>query len=59
MLYELNEVHNMAIVMEYKTAKGVTIKFNDAAYADKSEEERQKLREEVNKTISAILLKRT
>ena len=48
----------MAIVKEYKTAKGVTIKFNDAAYADKSEEERQKLREEVDRVISAILLKR-
>ncbi len=48
----------MAIVKEYKTAKGVTIKFNDAAYTNKSEEERQKLREEVNKTISAILQRR-
>lgn len=48
----------MAIVKEYKTAKGVTIRFNDAVYADKSEEERQKLREEVDRAISAILLKR-
>lgn len=48
----------MAIVKEYKTAAGVTIKFNDAAYADKTEAEKQKLREEVNKTISAILQRR-
>lgn len=55
-LYLLNqEVHKMAIIMEYKTAKGVTIKINDAAYADKTEEEKQKLRENVNKTVSAIL----
>lgn len=45
----------MAIVMEYKTANGVTIKFNDAAYADKTEEEKQELREEINKKISQIL----
>lgn len=47
----------MAIVKEYKTAKGVTIRFNDAAYADKSEEERQKLRENLNIVISQILSK--
>ncbi len=45
----------MAIVMEYKTAAGVTIKINDAAYADKTEEEKQELREEINKKISQIL----
>ncbi|WP_160201881.1 MULTISPECIES: hypothetical protein [Anaerotruncus] len=46
----------MAIIKEYKTAKGVIIRFNDAAYADKTEEEKQKLRENVNKVISQILL---
>lgn len=45
----------MAIVMEYKTAAGVTIKFNDAAYAGKTEGEKQELREEINKKISQIL----
>lgn len=45
----------MAIVKEYKTANGVTIKINDAAYADKTEEEKQELRENVNKTVYAIL----
>ena len=48
----------MAIVKEYKTASGVTIKFNDAAYADKSEEEKKKLREEINRTISRILMQK-
>ena len=46
----------MAIVMEYKTAAGVTIKINDAAYADKTEKEKQELREELNKNISTLLL---
>lgn len=48
----------MAIVMTYKTAAGVTIKFNDAAYAGKSEEEKQKLREQVNRDISRIFADR-
>ena len=48
----------MAIIKEHKTAKGVTIRFNDAAYADKTEEEKQKLRENVNKVISQILFNR-
>lgn len=55
-LYLLNQRYiKMAIVMEYKTAAGVTIKINDAAYADKTEEEKQELRENVNKTVYDIL----
>lgn len=48
----------MAIIKEYKTAKGVTIKFNDIAYADKLEEEREQLRKNVDKTLSLIFSKR-
>ena len=48
----------MAIVKECKTAAGVTIKFNDAVYAGKSEEEKEKPRKEINRTIARILLKK-
>ena len=48
----------MAIVKECKTAAGVTIKFNDAVYAGKSEEEKEKLRKDINRTISSQLLKK-
>lgn len=47
----------MAIVKEYKTAKGVIIRFNDAAYAEKAEKEKQELRENLNIVISQILSK--
>ncbi|MEE0740766.1 MAG: hypothetical protein U0M21_00530 [Emergencia sp.] len=43
------------IVKEYKTAKGVTIIFDDAAYRDKNEEEKAALRRNVDETISRIL----
>lgn len=45
----------MATVKEYKTAAGVTIRFSDAAYSGKSDEEKEQIREDINKTISMIL----
>lgn len=46
------------IVKKYKTAKGATIIFDDAAYRDKSEEEREALRKKVDATISQIFSNR-
>ena len=46
------------IVKEYKTQSGVTIKFNNDAYADKSENEKAELRTAIDKTISAILMQK-
>lgn len=46
------------IVKEYKTPSGVTIKFNNDAYADKSKSEKAELRTAIDKTISALLLKK-
>lgn len=46
------------IVKEYKTPAGVTIKFNNDAYADKSESEKAELRTAIDKTISVLLMKK-
>ncbi len=42
------------IVNEYQTASGATIRFCNSAYAGKTEEEKEKLRQQVNETISII-----
>lgn len=47
----------MAVIKEYKNAAGVTIVFNNEAYIKKSEAEKEDLREDINSTISKILLK--
>lgn len=46
------------IVKEYKTPSGATIKFNNDAYADKSESEKAELRTAIDKTISVLLMKK-
>ena len=46
------------IVKEYKTPSGATIKFNNDAYADKSESEKAELRTAIDKTISVLLTKK-
>lgn len=47
------------VVKEYQTSKGVTIRFHDTAYADKTESEKEKLRQQVNKNINIIMQRGT
>lgn len=42
------------IVNEYQTASGVSIRFCNSAYAGKTEEEKERLRQQVNETVSII-----
>ena len=46
----------MAIIKEWKTEHGATIRINDAAYRDKTPEELQKLREYANETAYRLLV---
>lgn len=43
------------IVKEYKTTAGVTIKFNNSFYADKSKNEKMILQKELDKATAKIL----
>lgn len=45
----------MAIIKEWKNEHGATIRIDDAAYRDKSEEEIKKLREHANATAYRLL----
>lgn len=45
----------MAIVKEYKNKHGATIRIDDAAYRDKSPEELQKVRDNINKTATRLI----
>lgn len=47
----------MAIVKEWKNKYGATIRIDDAAYRDKSDEEIKKLREYANATAYRLLKK--
>ncbi|WP_324825111.1 hypothetical protein [Sinanaerobacter sp. ZZT-01] len=44
----------MAVVMEYTTSDGTTIKINDEAYRDKTEEELQRVRENIHRVASRL-----
>lgn len=46
---------NMAIVKEWKTEHGATIRINDAAYRDKTPEELEKRKAHANATICRLL----
>ena len=45
----------MAVVMEYTTSNGVHVTFHDDAYKDKTEEEKEALRRNIDKTINELL----
>ena len=45
----------MAVIKEWKNEHGATIRIDDAAYRDKSEEEIRKLKEHANATAYRLL----
>ena len=45
----------MAVVKEYQNKYGATIKINDAAYRDKTPEELQKVKDNINRTATRLL----
>lgn len=46
----------MAVVKEYTTSAGVHITFMDDEYRDKTEEEKEALRKNIDHTISKLIL---
>lgn len=47
----------MAVVKEYVTETGVTIRFHDDEYRDKTPEELKAVRDEMNRVASELLYK--